>query len=165
MNESRAILGLDPSTVATGWCLLHVDGHGEGVIASGVWHPRCRDTDRRLAAAFRWMRGAMDVHEPAAVAIETPFYRMNAKTLITLAMLAGALRTAAALEGLPVVEIAPAARCTAVGLAGNASKAQVLATVNAVYNLNLTNHNEADAVAVAAAAAMAQTQAEWEAYA
>jgi crossover junction endodeoxyribonuclease RuvC len=151
------ILGLDPSTVASGWALLMVDGNEEGVTAGGVY--RCHhipksDVDRRLLDAHRWLRGVMDVHSPALLAIETPFFKLNAQTLIGLAQIGAAFRLAATMARIPVLEVPPATRCTALGLAGNASKSQVLATVNAIYNLHLADHNEADAVAVAAAGAL-----------
>jgi len=154
MPDVLRILGIDPSTVATGWCVLAVDGSHEGVAAGGVYTPPKGDADARLLDAFRWLRGAVEIHGPDVVAIETPFYRMNARTLVTLAQLGAAFRLAATIEGLPVEPVAPAERCTALGLAGNVDKRQVLYTVNAVYNLSLTDHNEADAVAIAAAAAL-----------
>lgn len=36
MPDVLRILGIDPSTVATGWCVLAVDGSHEGVAARGV---------------------------------------------------------------------------------------------------------------------------------
>ncbi|MBN1954856.1 MAG: crossover junction endodeoxyribonuclease RuvC [Anaerolineae bacterium] len=142
------ILGLDPSTVATGWALLD-DGT---VLASGVFRPEGDTLDEKLAAAHNWLWLQLLGLWPQAVAVETPFFKLNAKTLVTLAQLGAAYRLAATMFGLPVVEVTPAVRCTAVGLGGNAAKEQVLYTVNAVFSLDLTDHNESDAVAIAAAA-------------
>lgn len=158
------ILGLDPSTVATGWCLLATGDGGETVIGCGVFRPARLPSpaemkkhghhDLLLREAFYWLRGVIDAHHPDLVAIETPFFKLNVQTVTKLAQLGAAFRLAATVEGLPVIEIAPQQRCTAIGLAGNASKQQVLYTVNAVYNLALTDTDEADAVAVAAAGAL-----------
>lgn len=156
-----AILGIDPSTVATGWALLY---DGESVIASGLYVP-AGEGDARLLHAYRWLRGMVDAHEPDIVAVETPFFKLNARTLITLASLGAAFRLAAAIEGVPLVGITPAQRGPALGLAGNAGKTQILYTVNAVYGLDLADHNVADAVAIAAAAAQVRTAQAWEAYA
>ena len=153
-NDARRILALDPSTVATGWAVLDTYGRQEGVSASGVYHPPKGTVDERLLAAFNWCAGAIDVHEPQVVAVETPFFKLNARTLTVLASLGAAFRLAAVMVDLPVVEVQPAKRGPALGLAGNATKEQILYVVNAVYNLNLTDHNESDAVAVAAAAAL-----------
>ena len=156
------VLGLDPSTVATGWALLAVEGRDEGVVASGVYHPPKGSLDERLAAAYHWLNGIDVTHDPHVLAIETPFFKLNARTLAVLAGLGAAFRLAATLAGMRVVEITPAGRCTGIGLAGNASKSQVLYTVNAIYGLNLTDHNEADAVAIAAAAAVKLREARLE---
>lgn len=156
------ILGLDPSTVATGWAILDVQDRDEGVTASGIYHPEGSSLDARLLDAFHWTRGTLEMHEPTMLAIETTFFKMNAQTLISLASIGAAFRLAATAAGIPVVEVAPAQRCKALGLAGNAAKNQVLYTVNAVYNLTLSDHNEADAVAVAAAAALKLREAAYE---
>lgn len=149
------ILGLDPSTVATGWSLLYTDGVDESVIASGVFQPPSEGSfEELLLSAFYWLRGVVEAHGPEVLAIETPFFKLNAKTLTTLAQVGAAFRLAAAIEELSVVPVAPSARCTAIGLAGNASKQQVLYTVNAIYDLALTSTDEADAVAIAAAGAL-----------
>lgn len=149
------ILGLDPSTVATGWALLSVDGGDESVIASGVFQPVCEGSfEELLLSAFHWTREVIEVHGPDVLAIETPFFKLNARTLATLAGLGAAFRLAAALDGLDVAPITPSARCTAVGCAGNASKRQVQYAVNAVYGLDLVDTDESDAVAIAAAGAL-----------
>lgn len=155
-DGTRTILGLDPSTVATGWAVLHLAGHVETITASGVYAPKSDVAfDDLLVGAYRWLRGAIDAYTPDVLSIETPFYRLNAKTLIRLAGVGAVFRLAARRCGLEVHEVPPARRCTALGLAGNAEKSQVLYTVNAVYGLAIDDHNEADAVAVAAACALA----------
>jgi len=149
------ILGLDPSTVATGWALLDVDDDGgECVLETGTYAPPHGDLDEMLLAAYGWCQDMMSDCQPDILAIETPFYKLNARTLSTLAALGGVLRLAATQAGLRVIAVAPSQRCTALGLPGNATKQQVLYTVNAIYGLNLDDHNQADAVAIAAAAAL-----------
>lgn len=148
------ILGLDPSTVATGWAVLALDGYNEGITASGVYEPSPGLAfDDLLMEAYTWCLGVVQVHLPDTLAIETPFFALNAKTLAMLAGLGAVLRLAARLQGMEVHTVAPSERCTALGLSGQASKEQVLHAVNALYNLNLENWNESDAVAVAAAGA------------
>lgn len=149
------VLGIDPSTVGTGRALLVADGGRETVTDVGVYAPRGEDLNARLLSAYEWLQQILAAQAPDVVALETPFFKLNAQTLITLASLGAAYRLAAVRAGLRVLEIQPARRCTAIGLAGNASKSQVLYTVNAIYNLALTDHNMADAVAIAAAGALA----------
>lgn len=148
------ILGLDPSTVATGWAILDiVDGH-EHVTTSGVFKPAGATLDHKLVAAHNWMQDRIDEVAPGVLGIETPFFKLNADTLRVLASLGAAFRLAAALRGVRVVEITPAQRCTAIGAGGNADKRTVQIYVNAIFNLALTDHNISDAVAIAAAAAL-----------
>ena len=148
------ILGIDPSTQATGRAILEVRGREETVGEVGVYKPAGASLDEKLLAAFEWMAQVIEQLKPDVVAIETPFFKLNANTLFKLASLGAVYRLAATRAGLPVVEVPPAKRCLAVGMPGNASKAQMLYTVNAVYGLTLTDHNIADSVAIAAAAAL-----------
>jgi crossover junction endodeoxyribonuclease RuvC len=169
MTDNITILGLDPAKAATGWAVMHICGQEEGITASGVYLParlaspaemaRYQQHDLVLRDQYLWLRSLAGVHHPDLVAIETPFYHLNVKTVVKLAQVGAVLRLAATLEKLPVVEVPPAKRCIALGLAGNVNKDQVRYTVNAVYNLNLRDHNEADAVAIAAAAALEWRQA------
>jgi crossover junction endodeoxyribonuclease RuvC len=154
LSEPWRILGIDPSTVATGRALLVAENGQETVESMGVFAPRGEDLNNKLLNAYDWMQQLIEVTTPNVLAIETPFFRLNAQTLITLASLGAAYRLAAMRAGLRVVGIPPAMRCTAIGLAGDAAKDRVRHTVNAIYGLDLTDHNISDAVAVAAAAAI-----------
>lgn len=148
------ILGLDPSTVATGWAVLDVLDGQETIAGCGAWAPPGRDLDQKLASAHNWLHDLIDRYGPSVLGIETPFFKLNAQTMHTLSSLGAAFRLAATLRAVRVVAVTPAGRCTAIGLGGNAEKLQVLYTVNAIFGLELTNHNISDAVAIAAAAAL-----------
>lgn len=154
MPDTIRILGLDPSLQATGRAILEVNGHEETTGAVGVFQPRGADLDAKLLAAFEWMTEVIEQFKPDVVAIETPFFKLNANTLATLAALGAVYRLAATRAGLRVIEVPPAKRCLAVGMPGNADKPQVCAAVNAIYSLDLTDYNISDAVAVAAAGAL-----------
>jgi crossover junction endodeoxyribonuclease RuvC len=148
------ILGLDPSTVATGWAILDLLDGQEQIAASGVWNPTGCDLDQKLVTAHYWLLDRIDQYAPSILGIETPFFKLNAQTMHTLSSLGAAFRLVAALRAVRIIPISPSARCTAVGLGGNADKAQVLYTVNAIFGLALTDHNQSDAIAIAAAAAL-----------
>jgi crossover junction endodeoxyribonuclease RuvC len=152
MNDHVTILGIDPSTVCSGWCVFDLDGHVESVRATGTYEPeKGVEFDDLLVGCFHWLQGAADLYQADALAIETPFYKLNARTLIRLAGVGAAFRLAARLLDMDVHEVPPAKRCTALGMPGNASKEQLCRVVNSVYNLNLTCYDESDAVAIAAA--------------
>lgn len=148
------IIGLDPSTVATGWAVLDIADGQETVAGCGAWAPAGRDLDQKLASAHNWLHDLIDRYGPSVLGIETPFFKLNAQTMHTLSSLGAAFRLAATLRAVRVVAVTPAGRCTAIGLGGNAEKLQVLYAVNAIFSLDLTNHNISDAVAIAAAAAL-----------
>ena len=155
-QDAYTILGLDPATV-TGWAVLEVDGASQRVTSSGTWGlvGGGANTDDRILGAYDWLYSRLDPGpwQPDLVAIETPFMGLNAQTLITLAQVGAAYRLAIAQRGIPVVEVAPAQRCAALGIPGNADKSQVLAAVNMIYRLQVKNYDQADAIAVAAAGA------------
>ena len=154
MPDTIRILGIDPSTQATGRAILEVAGREETVGALGVYKPRGANLDEKLLDAYEWMQQVIEQLKPDVVAIETPFFKLNAQTMFTLASLGAAYRLAATRAGLRVIEVPPAKRCTAVGMPGNASKAQLLYTINAIYHLHLTDRNIGDSIAIAAAAAL-----------
>lgn len=150
---NAVIIGLDPSTVATGWAVIAMEGGRESLIASGIYEPIKGSLDDKLLEAFYWLTGLGEVYEDVThLAIETPFFKLNARTMHVLSSLGAAFRLAATKAGIPVIEIAPAERGPAVGQGGNASKDQVRYMVNAIYNRQLVDHNESDAIAIAAAA-------------
>ena len=162
-SEIVRILGIDPSTKATGRAILEMTGREETIGELGVFQPRGANLDEKLLAAYEWMQQVIEQERPDVVAIETPFFKLNASTLATLAALGAVYSLAATRAGLPVVEVPPAKRCLAVGMLGNASKQQLLYTVNAIYGLDLTDHNVGDAVAIAAAAALQIREEEYHA--
>lgn len=146
------VIGMDPATTVSGWAVLGLGNGAEWVLKAGVFAPGA-DHGRLgiLAELFEWAGQMVSEWRPALVAVETVYHGPNPKTTIRLAEVGAVVRLGALLCGGEVCDVAPADRCRALGLAGNASKAEVLTAVNRIYSCELTDHNAADAVAVASA--------------
>lgn len=152
-RADRVIVGFDPATKASGWAILGLDGDRETILKAGTFRPVGLDRMGALANLYTWARDLVKLWTPAAVAIETVYHGPNAQTTIRLAEVGAVIRLAVMHAGagiLEVVEVAPAERAKVLGLGGRCTKADIVAAVNLIYGLELSDHNAADAVAIAA---------------
>lgn len=145
------VIGLDPATRVSGYAVLGLADGCEWVLKAGVFQPKAEGRLGILADLFMWAGELVDNWDPVLVAVESVFHGPNPSTTIKLAEVGAVVRLGALLEGARVFDVAPAERCRALGLAGNATKAEVLDRVNLIYSCELTDHNATDAVAVASA--------------
>ena len=68
------VLGVDPSTVATGWGVLEGDSRGARVVDSGVLRPPTRSRlAERLVAIHAGLLEVIDEVAPEVVVIESVF--------------------------------------------------------------------------------------------
>lgn len=140
------LLAIDASSTALGWVVL-ADGaprdHGEQVLRGDDINDRCRQAHTYVGALLRCHP---DVD---AVAIESPVGRF-VKAVIPQALVSGAIRTAARLVDLHVVDVAPQEAKQCLAGKGNADKAMMRA---AGMVWGVTGEHAADALGVALAAA------------
>jgi len=120
------VLGIDPSSQATGFGLIEGAGDFTAVLAYGVIKP-----DRHLPLAQKIndirlrVEALMAAHNPEEVAIENPFYARNVRTAITLGQVRGAILVAVASHGRPLFEYSALEIKKAVTGYGHAEKEQV----------------------------------------
>jgi len=120
------VLGIDPSSQATGFGLIEGAGDSTAVLAYGVIKP-----DRHLPLAQKIndirlrVEALMAAHNPEEVAIENPFYARNVRTAITLGQVRGAILVAVASHGRPLFEYSALEIKKAVTGYGHAEKEQV----------------------------------------
>ncbi len=140
------LLAIDASSTALGWVVL-ADGaprdHGEQVLRGDDINDRCRQAHACVSALLRCHP---DVD---AVAIESPVGRF-VKAVIPQALVSGAIRTAARLVDLHVVDVPPTAAKKALSGGGTASKTLMQACA---HQRGVTGEHAADALGVALAAA------------
>lgn len=86
---------------------------------------RKQDHAERLEMIFRKTEALIQLHRPAAVAIEAPFFGKNVQSMLKLGRAQGVAIAAAMMNGLPTTEYAPRKIKQMITGNGNASKEQV----------------------------------------
>jgi crossover junction endodeoxyribonuclease RuvC len=120
------VLGLDPGSHVTGYGLVECTGARvrsvtEGCITAG----RSLPVPERLAHICRELRALLGDWRPRAAVVEKTFHGVNARSLIVLAEVRGAMLATLAEAGLRVQEYTPAEVKMAVTGNGRADKTQV----------------------------------------
>jgi crossover junction endodeoxyribonuclease RuvC len=130
------VLGIDPSSRATGYGILELKEGRTTVFGYGTIKPR---RQAALSEKLREIKAGIDrligSFEPGEVAIENPFFGLNIKTAITLGQVRGAVLVAVAERGRPLYEYSPLEIKKAVTGYGRADKHQVATMVRALLGL------------------------------
>jgi crossover junction endodeoxyribonuclease RuvC len=146
------VLGIDPSSQATGYGLIEDRGESYGVLAYGVIKPgRSLDLARRLFAIHSHIENLIATYRPEEVAVENPFYARNARTALTLGQVRGAILAAVASQERPLFEYSALEIKKAVTGYGQAEKGQVAAMVKTLLQLDDPGLEEDASDALAAA--------------
>jgi len=102
------VLGIDPSSRATGYGILELKEGRTLVLGYGTIKPRRQGT---LQEKLLEIKGGIDrligAFEPGEIAVENPFFGLNIKTAITLGQVRGAVLVAVAERGRPLYEYSP----------------------------------------------------------
>jgi crossover junction endodeoxyribonuclease RuvC len=152
------VLGIDPSSQATGFGVIDYDESNYKVQAFGTIKPaRHLPFHEKLQAIAKQVGEIIAAYSPSEVALESPFYAQNVKTAIALGQVRGAVLVAVAAGGCSLSEYSALEIKKAVTGYGQAEKQQVNAMVRAL--LNIEGEVEPDASdALAAAICHANTQ-------
>lgn len=160
---ARLILGLDASTVSTGWALLSAPRAGQKttgrarrpqtrLIAYGALAAKksMGPVDRLLSMAAR-LEDLIAEHRPTEVAIESAFVFLNNRTALSLGEVRGALLLTAARAGLQVFQYPPKLIKQQIAGHGNATKQQVAEAVRLMLDINVSGmvDDTTDAIACA----------------
>jgi crossover junction endodeoxyribonuclease RuvC len=146
------VLGVDPGTLATGWCIVEAFPGGRLVAhAHGVVRTRAADPLwDRLAQIHRAIDAIAETHGPSALALEQCFVAKNVQSALKLGHTRGVVMIAAKAHGAEVFEYAPSQVKSAVTGNGRAEKHQVAEMVRILLGLSETAPADAsDALAVA----------------
>lgn len=153
------ILGVDPGSRVCGYGVVEIaSGRARPAalanyryIECGVLTARAKaPMEYRLGEIARWLTDVITDLQPASVAVEDVFSRINPRTALALAQARGMVLAVAGMAGLPVYSYAPAVVKKTVTGRGRASKDQVAAMVSALVGLSQTPRSDAaDALAVA----------------
>lgn len=148
----RVVVGVDPGTAATGVAAV-VERRAEGtrvLAAETVRTPARSPEPERLRSLYRAVRGALERHRPAALAVERLMWGRNVGSAMSVARATGVVLLAAAELGVPVHEYAPLEVKMAVTGNGAAGKADVRRMLERLSVEGVpAEPDAADAVAVA----------------
>lgn len=146
------VLGIDPSSQATGYGLLETNGDRYRVVACGAIKPaRKAPLHRKLLEINNGLDELIGKHAPDEVAIENPFYAQNIKTALTLGQVRGAVLVAVAGRGLPLFEYSPLEIKKAVTGYGQADKGQVSLMIRSLLGIDRDDLDEDTSDALACA--------------
>ncbi len=145
------VLGVDPGSRFMGYGVVEEKGGRPVHVGHGVIKV---DPEAPLHLRLKELHGALSValklYRPQAVAVEGVFTFRNARSALVLGHARGVALLAAAQEGLPVYEYAPAKVKKAVGAGGADGKDAVARMIRAFLHIEeLERADASDALAVA----------------
>ncbi len=146
------VLGLDPSSRATGWGLIETREEDPVALAFGALKPPAKaDLPAKLLAIKTGLDGLIARHRPDEIAVENPFLAKNTHTALLLGQVRGAVLVAVAGAARPLFEYSALEIKKAVTGYGQAEKAQVGAMVRTLFGLQdrALEEDAADALACA----------------
>jgi crossover junction endodeoxyribonuclease RuvC len=146
------IFGIDPGSVRTGYGCVDSDGSRHRLVLCGaIASPARLPFPERLLAIHAGLRRLLEDCRPDAVAVESLFHAVNARSALQLGHARGVALLAACQSGVPVAEYAPAAVKRAVVGYGRAEKGQVQRMIALLLGLEAAPqpYDASDALAVA----------------
>lgn len=146
------ILGIDPSSAATGYGILESRDGEAAVLAYGTIKPARRAAlPDKLLEIKSGIETLLREFRPEEVAVENPFYAQNVKTAMTLGQVRGAVLVAIAGARTPLFEYSPLEIKKAVTGYGQAEKSQVGVMIRTLLRIDddAMEEDAADALACA----------------
>lgn len=135
--KEKIILGIDPGTTVMGYAVIHTDGKKYKVIQYGVIHLKKYEThELKLKKIFERVTGIIEEFLPDTMALEAPFYGVNVQSMLKLGRAQGVAMAAALAREIPITEYSPKKVKQSVTGNGNASKEQVAAMLQTLFNLS-----------------------------
>lgn len=145
------VLGIDPSSQATGFGVIEYDETHYDLLTCGAIKPARRISfPQKLHAISTQVGQLIAAYAPEEVALESTFYAQNVKTALTLGQVRGAILVAVAACGCSLFEYSALEIKKAVTGYGQAEKGQVNAMVKALLHIHQEVEPDAsDALAAA----------------
>ena len=128
------ILGIDPSTVSTGWALMSGSvSRGTTINSYGVIKLKGTMIER-VGKFFHELFQILIENEVNCIAIETPFVGKNIATYGKLSMLRGAIYVLANQFSIEVIELPPTKVKQLITARGNATKQELASVLKKRYS-------------------------------
>lgn len=152
MTTEKIILGIDPGTQVTGYGILKITKGKNAALDFGCIRPpsNAKLSDRYLVI-YQALTELIEKHLPHEMAIEAPFFSLNAQSAMKLGMALGIALIAAKEQNMRIFSYSPReVKCSIVGT-GKATKIQVQHSI--ARHLGLRElpkpYDAADALAIA----------------
>jgi crossover junction endodeoxyribonuclease RuvC len=130
------VLGIDPSSQATGFGIIEYADNQHSVLAFGTIKPSRRlPLHGKLNEIKERLEELIKAYAPEDVAVESPFYAQNIKTALVLGQVRGAVLVAVASSRCSLFEYSALEIKKAVTGYGQAEKQQVGTMVRALLNI------------------------------
>lgn len=145
------IIAIDPGYERVGIAILEKTTSKEVLIFSECFKTLATESaEERLRQIGTEISFLIKKYEPRAMAIETLFFKTNAKTAMKVSEARGVMLYLAAQNGLKVMELTPLQIKVAVTGYGRSEKSQVTAMVRKLIKINskIKYDDEYDAIAV-----------------
>jgi crossover junction endodeoxyribonuclease RuvC len=152
------VLGIDPGTADTGYGVLERRGSRLAALDYGVVRTQAGEPpERRLCAIAERVAELIELHAPAAVALEDLYVGGNPRTILSVGQARGAVLAACGAAGVPASGYPPSAVKLAVCGFGHAGKGQVKHMVRTLLGLAAPPESDHASDALAVAICHAQT--------
>ncbi len=144
------VIGIDPGSRVTGFGVLEMTGSRYQLVDSGTIEPPDEPLADRVTRLHLAVESLLELHQPAAMALEDVFYEKNVQSTIKLAYARAGVFIAARQRDIPVFDYTPVQIKKAVVGKGQASKEQVAAMVRTLTGIgDVPRLDQTDAIAVA----------------
>jgi len=157
IKNKKIILGIDPGTIYTGYCILEIINQKNVNIvdynlikASGK-----ASLNERIKYIISILKKIIQEYKPKELSLETAYYGKNPQSVLKLGRLQGAIIALSLLNNIRIYEYSPKRVKQLITGNGNASKYQVFKTINSFFNnicLDLKKNSKydvSDAIAIA----------------
>lgn len=136
-QPEKIILGIDPGTRYMGWGIIKLKGKSQELVDMGVLKlAGVINPWQKLETIYNEITGILTKYTPDEMAIEGPFYGVDAQAMLKLGRAQGAAIIAAIKRSIPVFEYQPLRIKQALTGNGRSSKEQVAAMVMNLLKIN-----------------------------
>lgn len=136
MVEDKIILGIDPGTTVLGYGIIHVQGKKLSLLNFGVVQlNKLSDHPEKLERIFSRIDGLIKEYRPQELAIEAPFFGKNVQSMLKLGRAQGVAIAACLSNGMAFEEYSPRRIKQSITGNGNASKEQVAAMLEKLFQI------------------------------
>lgn len=136
LKTDTIILGIDPGTTIMGYGIIHVVDKKMNLLSLGVIDLKKYTSHQlKLKRIFERMVGIIEEYKPDEVAVEAPFFGKNVQSMLKLGRAQGVAMAAALHKGVPIEEYSPKKIKQSITGNGNASKEQVAAMLQTLFNM------------------------------